>query len=540
MATITIDGQQVECRDGISALQAALEAGLDIPHYCYHPGLKVVASCRLCLMEMQLPHPKTGEMGWAPKMQPSCQTPVRDGMIIRFESDRVRENIRATMEAYLLNHPLDCPLCDQAGECYLQDYSMRFGRASSRFVDAKTVMPKKEMGPRTLLYADRCVLCSRCVRFTEEISGTAELCVVSRGARSEIDAFPGLPLDNPLQGNVVDICPVGALLDKDFLFTEPVWNLKSTPSICPGCSTGCAINVDTSDGRVKRLKPRFNPGVNDWWICDDGRFGYAYVHDQRRLTQPLTRRGQDASSPQWEEIPSLVRVRLENEASEHGSEKIAAVVSPMMSCEEAWLVVQFVRQVAPESVLVMGHVPSEGEERRFPVGFTNGQAKFVIQAERCPNRRGVELILANAGGTVIDFAAFVERAGSGDFAAAWISGGYPGEWITKEWAKAMAKIPLIVAHDLFPSALTEAAAVILPACPFVEREGSFMNHAGRLQTFRRALTPLSGCRQDGQFLAELAGHEGLYNGRQIRELMAAGMAEFSEICDPPPKPAHQH
>jgi len=258
------------------------------------------------------------------------------------------------------------------------------------------------------------------------------------------------------------------------------------------------------------------------------------------VARPQIRRGPALSCPPWESIAETVRVRFKQEVAGHGSEKVAAVLSPMMSCEEAWMLVEFIRRVAPESVLVMGYVPVEGTEQRFPTGASNGQARFVIRPERCPNRRGVDLILSNAGGSVIDFAAFIERAGGGAFEAAWISGGYPGEWIRKEWVEAIEKIPFTVVHDLFPSVLTESADVIVPACPFVEREGSFMNHAGRLQTFGRAVIPSSGHRQDGQFLAELAGHEGVFNASRIRELMSTRVAGFPAVSDPPPKPVHQH
>ncbi len=232
MAKIIIDNQEVECQEGITVLQAASKAGWDVPHYCFHPGLSIAASCRLCLMEQKMPHPKTREMGWSPKLMPACQTPVRDGLEVRFASDKVSKNRANCLEFYLLDHPLDCPVCDQAGECHLQDYSQRFGNAESRMVDQKHVTPKKDIGPKTLLYTDRCVLCTRCVRFTQEISGTNELCLTNRGSKNEIDVFPGRPLDNPLQGNVVDLCPVGCLLDKSFLFKRRVWELKGTNSIC--------------------------------------------------------------------------------------------------------------------------------------------------------------------------------------------------------------------------------------------------------------------------------------------------------------------
>lgn len=540
MPTITIDGIEVEAREGVCVLQAALEAGWSVPHYCYHPALSIVASCRLCLMEMQMRHPKTGHMDWSPKLVPSCQTPVRDGMVVRFASPRVESNQQRTMEFFLLNHPLDCPVCDQAGECYLQDYSYEFGDPTSRMHEEKHKTPKKDIGPRTLLYTDRCVMCSRCIRFTREISGTGELCSVNRGAELEIDVFPGQALDNPLQGNVVDICPVGALLDKDFLFKQRVWHLSRAPSICPGCSTGCAIHVDHNDDVVYRLKPRFNPGANDWWMCDEGRFGWKYVHDERRITQPILRRGGAIETPTWQSVPEIIDVRFQEIVSEHGADKVAAVLSPMMACEEAWLLVKFIRSLAPEAALVLGPVPVDGQDQTFPVGATGDDVKFTIRNEKCPNRRGVEQIVTQAGGLTLTFDEFCQKAGEGAFAAAWIVGGYPEPWVTKELKAAAGKIGLIVAQDLFPNDLTVAATLVLPACTFAERDGSFMNHAGALQPFDRAISPPDGAKRDGQYLFEIAGYSGLYRGERVREMMAEEIAAFAEVHETPATPVHQH
>ncbi len=553
MPKIIIDGREVECREGITVLQAALDGGWDVPHYCYHPGLSVVASCRLCLMEMKMPHPKTQELGWSPKLVPSCQTPVRDALEVRFKSEAVEKSQKACMEFFLLNHPLDCPVCDQAGECLLQDYSFAFGRAESRMVDQKLVNPKKDIGPRTLLYQDRCVMCTLCVRFCQEVSGTHELCVVNRGSRVEIDAFPGLPLDNPLQGNVVDICPVGSLLDKDFLFKRRVWELRRTESVCPGCATGCSIRIDHADNAVYRLKPRYNPQVNDWWMCDEGRFGYKYVHDNARITAPVVRRGHDETTPNWENIPGIVRIRFEEHVRRYGGDKVVALLSPFMACEEAWLLIKFIRDVAPESSLAIGPIPVEGENQQFPAGG-NGQAalsrglqpartsgvKFTILNEKCPNRRGIEMVLEAAGGTTLAFEEFVERAGRGDFSAAWIVGGYPKPWVEKETAKLAKKFELLLVQDIFTNDLVAAATIILPACAWVEREGSFVNATGLVQPFERAISPPDGGRFDGQYLFELAGYEGLYGGERVRELMAATIPAFSEVCEAPAMPVHAH
>jgi NADH-quinone oxidoreductase subunit G len=537
---IVIDNQEIECRDGITVLQAALDAGWDIPHYCYHPGLKIVASCRLCLMEMKMPNPKTQEMDWSPKLVPSCQTPVRDGLELRFASGRVAKSQNDCMEFYLLNHPLDCPVCDKAGECYLQDYSYRFGSPESRMVDEKLKNAKKDIGPHTLLYADRCVLCKRCKRFTEEISGTHELCVVNRGSRNEIDVFPGRPLDNPLQGNVVDICPVGALLDKGFLFKKRVWELAATPSVCPGCATGCSIRVDHCDNVVYRLRPRYNPKVNDWWICDEGRYGFKYVHDAKRITAPTVRRGAEATSPKWGDLPEIIRIRFEEQVHQHGDTKVVAMLSPLMACEEAWLLIHFIREVAPDAALAMGPVPFEGEDQRFPVGATDDAVKFTILKEKYPNRRGIEMVLDAAGGTTLSFEQFVERSTAGDFVTGWIVGGYPSEWIDKKTAKFAESFELLVVQDMFDNALTGSASIVLPACAWVEREGSFVNTAGLIQPFERAIGVPDGARRDGQYLYEIAGFEGLYRGGRVRELMAATIPAFTEVTEAPEEPVHAH
>ncbi|MGB2984881.1 MAG: 2Fe-2S iron-sulfur cluster-binding protein [Phycisphaerae bacterium] len=553
MAKIIIDNQEVECREGIYVLEAALDAGFDVPHYCYHPGLSVVASCRLCLMEMKMPDPKTREMAWSPKLVPSCQTPVRDGMEVRFDSEAVRKNQKACMEFLLLNHPLDCPVCDQAGECLLQDYSKRFGNAESRMVDQKLVNPKKDIGPKTLLYVDRCILCTRCVRFAAEISGTHELCIVNRGTNNEIDVFPGLPLDNPLQGNVVDICPVGSMLDKDFLFKQRVWFLESTPSICPGCAAGCSIRVDHNENVVCRLKPRYNPKVNDWWMCDEGRFGFKYVHDKKRIASPVVRRGLEEVTPNWEDIPGIVRFRFEEHVREKGADKVVAVLSPFMACEEAWLLIKFIRTVAPEAALSMGPIPIEGEDQHFPVGATGeavasrglkpartGEAKFTILKEKCPNRRGIEMLFEAAGGTTLAFDEFVERSGKGEFTAAWIAGGYPKPWVDKDVGKLAAKFELLVVQDIFENDLTRGAAIVLPVCAWVEREGSFVNAAGLVQPFERAIDPPDGARRDGQYLYEIAGYKGLFTAERVRELISETVAALAEVYEAPAKPVHAH
>ena len=275
MATITIDGKRCDYEGNKTILQVAYDNGIEIPHYCYHPGLSVVASCRICLAEVAQPDPRNdGKLSLIPKLLPTCQTPAVDGSEVYTQSEKSIANQKAIMEYLLINHPLDCPVCDQAGECYLQDYSYKYGRAESRFEEAKHKNPKKDVGPNVLLYSDRCIMCTRCVRFTREVTGTDELCVSGRGHKEEIDTFPGKALDNPLSANVVDICPVGALLDKDFLFEQRVWFLTATPSIDGVTASGDNLWVDHNDGRVWRLKPRRNMDINKWWTSDEIRYSW--------------------------------------------------------------------------------------------------------------------------------------------------------------------------------------------------------------------------------------------------------------------------
>src|SRR5215208_3043485 len=277
MPKITVDGKSIEAKDRQMILQACLDSGMPLPHYCYHPGMSIPAPCRICLVEVE----------GLPKLVPSCQTPIRDGMVVHANSSKAIANQKQVMEYLLINHPLDCPVCDQAGECLLQDYSYQFGRSQSRFEEDKSKNPKKDVGENIYLYADRCIMCTRCVRFTREVSGTSELFVEGRGHREEIAIFPGRPVNNKLAGNVVDLCPVGALLDKDFLFKQRVWLLKQVPSISPVDAGGENIFLEQNEGVVFRIKPRYNPDVNTWWISDDTRYSYKVIQDPKRLTRAM-------------------------------------------------------------------------------------------------------------------------------------------------------------------------------------------------------------------------------------------------------------
>ncbi|MEM6315494.1 MAG: 2Fe-2S iron-sulfur cluster-binding protein, partial [Planctomycetota bacterium] len=370
MPTITVDGKQVEAQDGQMILQACLDHGLEMPHYCYHPGLSIVASCRICLAEVE----------GIPKLVPTCQTPVREGMVVHTQSPRSVANQKSVMEYLLVNHPLDCPVCDQAGECSLQDYSYQYGRSGSRFEEDKVKQAKKIVGDNVLLYGDRCIMCTRCVRFTREVAGTSELYVNGRGSTEQIDIFPGRPLNNKLSVNVVDLCPVGALLDRDFLFQQRVWMLKSSPSISPVDAGGENIFLQHNDGQIYRVKPRFNPDVNDWWISDDTRHSYKAPFDDERIVE--------AHAPDATKIPTPVATESAIDAAELKLREIGTglfgVLSPMMSCEEAYLLGTYLRGLDPDALLVLGPVPvaAQGDDV-FHHSITKEET-FRIQAEKVP------------------------------------------------------------------------------------------------------------------------------------------------------------
>src|SRR3954451_6990654 len=286
MTTLIVNGIEVAIgeKERLNGIQAAERAGVEIPSYCWHPGLSVVASCRMCLVEAGKKDEKTGKVAMQPRLVPACQTPATDGVVFVTNSEKVKDSRAMVEEDLLLRHPVDCPICDKAGECNLQDFHFEYGQKERRADIKPFTSRRRSLGDTVTLFVDRCVMCTRCVRFTREITGTSELMVINRGSQEEIDVFPGYPLDNKMSGNVVDLCPVGALGDKDFLYQQRVWFMKKHDNVCTGCSTGCSIEVEENLDTVYRLKPRTNPHVNQWWMCDEGRYGYHHVHSDRRLT----------------------------------------------------------------------------------------------------------------------------------------------------------------------------------------------------------------------------------------------------------------
>ncbi len=501
MPELTINGKKYPFKPGQSILQAALDQEVEVPHYCYHPGLSVVANCRICLGEVWAPNPKTGKLEPFPKLVPTCQQPASEGMVVYTDSPKAVANQKAVMEFLLINHPVDCPVCDQAGECHLQDYSYQYGRGQSRFTEAKNKQPKKDVGPHVLLYSDRCIMCTRCVRFTREVTGTNELMVDGRGSTEQIDVFPGMALDNELSGNVVDLCPVGALLDKDFLFQQRVWFLKKTPSIDGITASGDNISVEHNDGRVYRVKPRTNMEVNQWWITDEVRYGWKFVHAENRITMPSIKGKPafDALKPMEAWRASCAAANTALDAARGAGRGLALLVSPMLSCEDAYELARYALSVDPDAMLAVGPVPFHGEDKTFAGGFT-------IRAEKAPNARGVRRVLeALAGGRPVANAQGFESAlASGKYGAAIVTGNYPSDWVTPSLAKALGSVGTVVAIDTLPNAVTEMAAVVLPGAAWVEKAGSFENATGRLQGFEQAITPVEHAKAEAQIALDLA------------------------------------
>ncbi len=484
MPTITIDGQQVVVDPGTTVIQAAEKLGIYIPRYCYHPGLSIAGSCRLCMVEIEK----------MPKLQIACHTRVSDGMSVITTSDKAKQARRAMLEFLLIDHPLDCPVCDQSGECDLQNFYMEIGQYDSRFLENKIKRKKAfPIGPHVMLDQERCILCSRCVRFCEEISRTNELGIFQRGDRSVIDLYPGRQLTNLYSGNVIDICPVGALTEKEFRFKCRVWYLQSQDSICNGCARGCNIQIHynttrpyQSEGRrILRLKPRFNPYVNRWWICDEGRYGYEFIN-QNRIEYPYLRRGGKLGLSDWDTVLEEVPRALKTALDQYGPESIGVIASPQLSNEDLYLI----RKVFSELMGVKD------------IGFKNPWEKpgyqddFLIRADKNPNTRGAEEI-----GLTSSVRTILESAAAGRIKVLYI---FQHSFDAPEALELLESIPGIIYQGSNWNPTAEQAHVVLPAATYAEKDGSFTNFEGRIQRFCRAVPPFEESKTDFEILSLLA------------------------------------
>ncbi len=542
MATILINGEEHTLPEGaaLNAIQAAQLFGVDIPYYCWHPALSVVANCRMCEVEVGTRDAKTGEIRMVPKMVPGCQTPAKDGTVIVTNSEKVREHQRLIMEMLLINHPLDCPVCDQAGMCGLQDYSYEYGQSVHRFVETRNINPRKEVSDQIQLNQDRCIMCTRCVRFAREITQTNELQVMRRGDHAEIATFPGEPLDNPLAGNVVDICPVGALLDKDFLHKQRFWFTSKHETICTRCSSGCNTVSEENRGALWRTRARHNPEVNDFWICDEGRYTYKAANSPDLLTAMYVRTQDKLNVAPVDQAVNTVAQTLTRITREGG--KVAAVISPFLTVEEAYLLAKYVKGLNAANVLALGPVPVVGEDQTFtpdPRKGRTGDTSFVvcrpftIRAEKCPNRRGVEAVLAHFQGSVIDHATLADRVGKKEFKALYVtSDAIEPAFTAADAQKLRPGVDFLVVQDVWPTELAAAADVVLAGATFAEKAGCYVNAQGRLQYGKAALPPRDGSLPDLDLLCILCKRagEGPVSSRDVLRDLAAEVSAFAGVA----------
>jgi NADH-quinone oxidoreductase subunit G len=485
MPTFTINGIVAEVPEGTMILEAAKQIGIEIPHYCYHPKLSIAGNCRMCLVEVEK----------FPKLQISCNTVVTEGMVVRTDTEKVRKAVTGVLELMLIHHPIDCPICDQAGECGLQNYYMKFGLHKSRYPLEDKVHKKKvqDIGGQIVLDAERCILCSRCVRFLQEVTKTCEMEFFERGDHSEISIFPGRPLKNLYSGNLADICPVGALTNKDFRFKCRVWFLKSADSICPGCANGCNITADFKGDILYRFRPRRNDAVNHTWLCDIGRLEYKKANEGRLLTPVLREGGKSIAAP-WESVLYATAQKFREAVEEHGPESTAVIASPQSSNEELFLA----RRLAVEIL----RTPNFGFTPRTPGDRTSDD--FLIKADKNPNSKGAQLL----GFTEEGFNRTIKAILGGKIRALLVFGDVLAGLSEGEIGLLLSKVPFIVHVGTNNGTLSRAAHAVLPSASFAERGGTFTNFAGRVQRFQPAFPPRGKAKNDIEILAELANRLG--------------------------------
>jgi len=480
MPKVEIDGKSVEVADGTTVIQAAEALGIEIPHYCWHPGLSISGNCRMCLVEIEK----------SPKLQIACNTRVTDGMVVRTTSEKTQQAQRAVLEFLLINHPIDCPVCDQAGECKLQEYYMDYDRQRSRFALPEKVQKEKAVpiGAHVMLDRERCILCARCTRFVDEVTKTHELSINQRGNHSEITLAPGTTLDNPYSANVIDICPVGALTSREFRFQARVWYLDKTPTVCGACANGCNVDVYHREGRIFRFVPRANPDVNEYWMCDEGRYSWRSLQGEHRLMEPLSRDGDRFVLAEWDDL--LDRVVRE---TQRDGKRTAVLVSASATNEEIWAASRFAEATG---AWIGGHAWSPPDA---------AGDDFLVKADKNPNARGLGLF-----GLATDAAhGLRERLQRGEVATLVLVRADLLRWFDDaEMRAALERLGSLIVIDSDASETAQYANLVLPIGTYVESDGTVVNHAGRLQRMRAALPPPGASRPGWSVLGALARRAG--------------------------------
>ena len=503
--TLTIDGRQVKAEKGKTVLQAAIESGIKIPYYCYHPGLGIDGSCRVCIVKIEK----------MPKLQTSCSTPVAEGMVVSTQSPDVVEARASVFEFLLINHPLDCPVCDKGGECPLQDFSYSFGPNESRMqfarrvFDGEGVRADVDFGPTLMLNRNRCILCTRCVRFMREIDTDPQISIVDRGYGSEIATFQEEGVHSLLSGNLMDVCPVGAITTKDYRFKSRPWdNPDAVDTICTLCAKGCNTTVwikakpEWAKGaQLIRTTPRFNPAVNDYWMCDIGRFDYRWIEGEKRLQRPLLRNEAGALEPtDWTNALAKVADRV---TAAGGPAALRLLLSAHASLEELGIIGRLGG--------VFG-IPEDGVavSWRSRLKPQPPAAKFKIPAIDAPNVNGARdlgfPVHATQDGEA-DVTAFRRVVDSGRAPVLYVfDPGPEGSIGDVSWviaARRSGAIRTLVVHGVLMTALADAADIVLPGASWVEKDASYVNEQGRLQAAARAIAPPGDAQEDWQIFVNL-------------------------------------
>ncbi len=506
-------------------IQACNMGKVDVPHYCFHPKLPVAGNCRMCLVEFGTPavgpdrkpllNPDgTPKIVKSPRPAIACATPVSPGMEIYTNTPAVKQMREGVLEFLLINHPLDCPICDQAGECKLQEYSVDYGQSESRFVEPKVHKPKRvELGPRIILDDERCILCTRCIRFTRDVVGDDALGIVNRGSYSTLTAYSGKKFDNNYTLNTVDICPVGALTSKDFRFQMRVWFLKETKSLCTSCATGCNIVISSREGKIYRYEPRENDAVNSCWMCDYGRLNYKWIGREDRLLKirsPKAEVGGQASG--WSSVIGEISDRL----CQAQSGNVAIVASARQTNEELYLLAKLARKLGA----ITDSVPrlSEGD-------------KLLLNADRNPNSVGARLTGIAAEPMGANLPRIADGIREGRIRTLIVV----GEDVTKcgLTADLLGKLETLIVSDILPNETTKLAHYLLPGCAHAEKRGTFTNAKGRVQKFMKAVEPRGDARPEWEFLHDLvvnaAGQDGFVSIEGLFNQMAKEVPAFNGL-----------
>lgn len=505
--TFTVDGREVIAKPGTNMIDAAKQVGGDIPYYCYHPRLSIAANCRMCMVEVNN----------GAKLVPACQTAIAEGQKVITNSPKVKEQQRAVMEFLLLNHPVDCSICDQAGECKLQDYYMKFDHKPSRLTGNKVLRNKrKDLGPLVVLDQERCVLCTRCVRFMDEVAKEPQLGVFGRGSHERIDVFPEYGgLVSNYSVNTVDLCPVGALLNRDFRFRARAWFLSSAPSVCTGCSRGCSTYVDYMGQDSYRYRPRENEAINQSWMCDVGRLTYKDLNQFRALS-PRVGRGTDTHDATRAEAVKAAAHKLKEYVG-----NVHVVISAAASNEDVLAAATFVRDTLGVKTIYLG-------------GRRNGYADhFLMLADKNPNRRGLTDIAAAFGLTVKPFSDLAQLLEEGKVKALYAVGAEVPEE-SALFASRLGTVELFVAQSVHLGPFVQHTHVLLPAATHVEDEGSFTQEAGITQRFRRAYPPKGESQPHWKWVADLSAEMGaplaFTNSREVFKQLAANVPTLKDFA----------